>query len=411
MTTTYDPFLPADGADHHRSDAGRRAVGRADAPGRGGAGTRRADGSTGWAPPEPRRPESYREPEHYREPESYREPEPYRVAEPRWEPQPHGEPEPYRVAEPRWEPQPHGEPGPHRGPGPQRAAEPYREAPPQQHWHPEPASPPRWQTGAEAGSPARPELVPDPGPRRRGRAKPLLAVLVTVLSGVAGWQAYRIEQMHSDNAAMHTVLTAERDRTDRLERQLAGVFDPEAVSSKVLPSVFRVRAGDFTGTAFSVGAQARRGEANLFTNYHVVAEVWTDGGRTVSLERGETKIKATIVKVSKGKDLALLHADEEIAGLSTAATQVKPGQPVVVVGAPLGLDDTVTTGVISAWRPKDPDGPTIQFDAPINPGNSGGPVVNSVNQVVGLATAKAKDAEGIGLAIPIRTACETFDVC
>jgi putative serine protease PepD len=84
---------------------------------------------------------------------------------------------------------------------------------------------------------------------------------------------------------------------------------------------------------------------------------------------------------------------------------------VVVVGAPLGLDDTVTTGVISAWRPDDPDGPTIQFDAPINPGNSGGPVVNSSNQVVGLATAKAKDAEGIGLAIPIKTACETFNVC
>ena len=82
-----------------------------------------------------------------------------------------------------------------------------------------------------------------------------------------------------------------------------------------------------------------------------------------------------------------------------------------MVGAPLGLEDTVTTGVISAFRPKDPDGPTIQFDAPINPGNSGGPVVNSAKQVVGLATAKARDAEGIGLAIPIKTACDTFDVC
>jgi putative serine protease PepD len=84
---------------------------------------------------------------------------------------------------------------------------------------------------------------------------------------------------------------------------------------------------------------------------------------------------------------------------------------VVVVGAPLGLDDTVTSGVISAYRPDDPEGPTIQFDAAINPGNSGGPVVNSNNQVVGLATAKAKDAEGIGLAIPIKTACDTFAVC
>jgi putative serine protease PepD len=82
-----------------------------------------------------------------------------------------------------------------------------------------------------------------------------------------------------------------------------------------------------------------------------------------------------------------------------------------VVGAPLGLEDTVTTGVVSAYRQED-DGPTIQFDAPINPGNSGGPVVSADEEVLGLATAKAKDAEGIGLAIPIKTACDAFSgVC
>jgi putative serine protease PepD len=172
-----------------------------------------------------------------------------------------------------------------------------------------------------------------------------------------------------------------------------------------------VRAGDLTGTAFSVGRKAANGESNLFTNYHVVASVWTAGGKRVSLERGTARITATIEKVDKAKDLALLHADQEIAGLAMAGGEVKPGQQVVVVGAPLGLDDSVTTGVISAYRPDDRDGPTIQFDAPINPGNSGGPVVNASKRVVGVATAKAKDAEGIGLAIPIKTACDTFDVC
>ncbi|HEY0532941.1 MAG TPA: trypsin-like peptidase domain-containing protein, partial [Actinoplanes sp.] len=183
------------------------------------------------------------------------------------------------------------------------------------------------------------------------------------------------------------------------------------VSSKVLPSVFRVRAGDFTGTAFSVGDKAGSGKANLVTNYHVVAEIYTDGGRKVSLERGSTQIDATIVKVNKAKDLALLQANQGINPLGTSPGQVKPGQQVVVVGAPLGLDDTVTSGVISAYRPDDPDGTTIQFDAAINPGNSGGPLVNSDHEVVGVATAKAKDAEGIGLAIPIKTACDTFSIC
>jgi putative serine protease PepD len=219
------------------------------------------------------------------------------------------------------------------------------------------------------------------------------------------------------NAELAAGLATERDRaaaltdrTDRLEKQLAGVFDPEAISSAVLPSVFRVRAGDFTGTAFSVG-DAGRGKANLLTNFHVVQSVWESGRRRVVLERGKDEVSATIVKISRGKDLALLRADRDIKGLTPASADVKPGQQVLVVGAPLGLEDSVTTGVVSAYRPDDEDSQSIQFDAPINPGNSGGPVVNARDEVIGVATAKARDAEGIGLAVSIKTACATFDVC
>ncbi|MFF5293196.1 S1C family serine protease [Paractinoplanes globisporus] len=368
MTTTYDPFIPADGTDQHRYDGRRRAQERETGP--------------AWGA-EPRWEPQYQQPQ---QPQFQEYAEPHRPAEQRWDSEPPRE---------RWELEP----------------------PQQQRWEPEPTPHPRaWQTGTFP-------VAVEPEPERtrsrgvaplgaaRGKVKPLLAGLVAVLAVVAGWQAYRIESMSSSNASMQSVLAAERTRTDRLEKELAGVFDPEAVSSKVLPSVFRVRAGEFTGTAFSVGTKAANGQANLLTNYHVVAEVWTGGGKAVTLERGATKINATIVKVSKAKDLALLRANQEIAPLAASTAQVKPGQQVVVVGAPLGLDDTVTTGVISAYRPNDPDGPTIQFDAPINPGNSGGPVVNANNQVVGLATAKAKDAEGIGLAIPVKTACSTFSVC
>jgi putative serine protease PepD len=179
----------------------------------------------------------------------------------------------------------------------------------------------------------------------------------------------------------------------------------------VLPSVFRVRAGDVTGTAFSVGDKAADGKANLLTNYHVVEAVWESGRRRVTLERGKDQLTATIVTVSRGRDLALLRADRRVKGLTPARGDVKPGQQILVVGAPLGLEDSVTTGVVSPYRPDDQDAQSIQFDAPINPGNSGGPVVNAADQVVGVATAKARDAEGIGLAVSIRTACDTFDVC
>ena len=270
MTTTYDPFIPADGADQHRYDAPGRAESRADGPAWGG--------------------------------------------EQRWEPAPQWEPAPRRAepdrgwqSDPRWQ----------------------QEHQDQQRWEPEPARPPRWDGESAAAEPrwnaglTNPfPVMPEPEPSRgaaRGKAKPVLVGLVAVLVVVAGFQAYRIESMNTDNATMHTVLAAEKDRTDRLEQQLAGVFDPEAVSSKVLPSVFRVRAGDFTGTAFSVGQKADSGKSNLFTNYHVVAEVWTGGGKTVTLERGNTKINATIVKVNKAKDLALLRANQEIPPIGTAA--------------------------------------------------------------------------------------------
>lgn len=373
MTMTFEPFTPAGAPEQQRYDGRRRAEDRSAADGPWSEPPVTAD----WdAPPRPQR----------------------------WDP------EPRRPEPPRTEGWDTGrrrvvmdEPGGDRAP----AVEPRWDATPQPWDTGQPPAAP-WVSEAQWVSEAEPEPA---GRERGGRAKPLILGAVVLLLLVAGWQAYRIEGMSRHNAALASGLSAEKDRTDRLEKQLAGVFDPEGVSSSVLPSVFRVRAGDFTGTAFSVGDKAKGGESNLFTNYHVVAGVWSAGGRKVTLERGNTRINATIEKVSKGKDLALLRAEQEIAGLGAAKAQVKPGQQVVVVGAPLGLDDTVTTGVISAWRPDDPDGPTIQFDAPINPGNSGGPVVNANEQVVGVATAKAKDAEGIGLAIPIKTACETFSVC
>jgi putative serine protease PepD len=259
-------------------------------------------------------------------------------------------------------------------------------------------------------------LVAEPAPAQvvvkgRARTRILMMVLVLLLIGVSGWEAWRLDQMERRLDTASAALATMHSQGVAMEKELASVFDPQAVSSTVLPSVFRVRAGNFTGTAFSIGDKAADGQANLFTNFHVVQSVFDAGSKKVFLERGKTTINATIVKVDRDKDLALLRANKKIAGLSAATATVKPGQPVVVAGAPLGLDDTVTSGVVSAYRPDDEDGPVIQFDAAINPGNSGGPVVNANDEVVGLATAKARDAEGIGLAVPIKTACDTFKVC
>ena len=273
-----------------------------------------------------------------------------------------------------------------------------------------------------APAPAPPEAVTPTGPARR-RAPAGILLLIVALVGVVGLQAYQLgrlddrvsdadRQLVDATAADRAGVTALQARVAELETQAGRVFNSEAISTAVLPSVFRVRAGNFTGTAFAVGDRAESEQANLLTNFHVVESVWAAGDRAVSLERGGVEVSARIIAVDEGRDLAHLRVDRKITGLAAATRTVKSGQPIVVVGAPLGLEDSVTTGVVSAFRKeKDAGNTMIQFDAPINPGNSGGPVINAAKQVVGLATAKARDAEGIGLAIPIKTACDTFEVC
>ncbi|WDZ88065.1 S1C family serine protease [Micromonospora cathayae] len=300
---------------------------------------------------------------------------------------------------------------------------------PQQMFPPQSGQPadPRGWSGAPAGPPTP---VAGPGAAHPAATRPksgwlpraaLFLALVLVL--VSGVQAYQIHRLNSRLADTDRNMSAAQgddgvrldgleQRAEELEKQAGTVFNPESIAAAVLPSVFRVKAGQFTGTAFAVGKPNSEGGANLFTNYHVVESVWDSGGRQVFLERTDQRFPATIVKVDEENDIAHLRTSAKFTGLVTAPTPVKSGQQIVVVGAPLGLTDSVTTGVVSAFRKaENGSGDVIQFDAPINPGNSGGPVINGAKQVVGIATAKARDAEGIGLAVPIKTACDGFDIC
>ncbi|GIF66897.1 hypothetical protein Ais01nite_49320 [Asanoa ishikariensis] len=274
----------------------------------------------------------------------------------------------------------------------------------------------------ETGSGAPPAADTRKGEKRRWVVGATLG-LVVVLAGVVAYQAVRIEQLGDRLASNERVQADEQaqaagrfdgldGRATDLEKRLGAAFNPEAISSAALPSVFRVAAGDVTGTAFAVGKPASGGKTNMITNFHVVEDVYEAGGRQVFLERDSKRYAATIVAVNKAADVAHLRTSTKINGLVTAKGTVKSGQQIVVVGAPLGLSDSVTTGVVSAVRElPESNGPMIQFDAPINPGNSGGPVINSAKQVVGIATAKAQDAEGIGLAVPIKVACDAFKIC
>jgi putative serine protease PepD len=197
-----------------------------------------------------------------------------------------------------------------------------------------------------------------------------------------------------------------------LEKQSENTMDSAAVAKRVLPSIFQVVAGDYTGSSFAIG-KAPGGGTYLLTNNHVVQPLLNSGRRTVKLERGSSTFSATVTEHNSKLDVAVLECNQKFDNLSPVSSPVEPGEPVVVIGSPLGLNDSVTTGVVSAAQ-RDVPGSSekfIQFDAAINPGNSGGPVMNSKGEVVGIATEKARDAEGIGLAIPISVPCDKFSVC
>ncbi len=153
----------------------------------------------------------------------------------------------------------------------------------------------------------------------------------------------------------------------------------------------------------------------VMTNYHVVqgarrvqvVMASRPQGTSIVRPRGRT-LDATVVGVDEETDLALL----KVSGATFAqlplgdSDTLRPGQLVFAFGSPLGLDNTVTMGVVSAvGRQLEPDDPMvyIQTDAPINPGSSGGPLVNAQGQVVGINTlilSQGGGNEGLGFAAP-----------
>ncbi|MGK7932635.1 MAG: HhoA/HhoB/HtrA family serine endopeptidase [Microcystaceae cyanobacterium] len=159
-----------------------------------------------------------------------------------------------------------------------------------------------------------------------------------------------------------------------------------------------------TGSGFIVNEDGR-----ILTNAHVV-----DGADkvTVTLKDGRT-LEGTVIGSDPVTDVAVVKIDGE--NLPTVklgnAESLQVGEWAIAIGNPLGLDNTVTTGIISATgRSSSQIGvgdkriDFIQTDAAINPGNSGGPLLNAKGEVIGMNTAIIANAQGLGFAIPINKA-------
>jgi len=140
------------------------------------------------------------------------------------------------------------------------------------------------------------------------------------------------------------------------------------------------------------------GEGYILTNKHVVAEA---KAATIKLANGD-ELPAQLVAADSARDLLLLKVDRQHLPTVTFASsaKLKQGAEVAALGAPFGLSDTLTKGIVSSVS-RDIDGHKyVQIDAALNQGNSGGPIINEQGQVVGVATLVAKKAENMGFAIP-----------
>ncbi len=193
------------------------------------------------------------------------------------------------------------------------------------------------------------------------------------------------------------------------------------VVKDVLPSVVSITLTDSTGTVTGSGfVWDRRGD--IVTNNHVVREAVSGTPIEVSIAGGQPR-QATLVGRSPSYDLAVVKVDAS-ASLKPVrladSTTVQVGEQVLAIGSPLGLSQTVTSGIISAAkRPVTVGGASetafinaLQTDAAINPGNSGGPLVDLSGRVVGVNSAIATVGQasstdqsgniGVGFAIPMQ---------
>jgi putative serine protease PepD len=195
-----------------------------------------------------------------------------------------------------------------------------------------------------------------------------------------------------------------------------------SVANHVIPSVvtISVQSGAQGGTG---SGEVIRSDGYILTNNHVIAAAANSGTINVQFSDGTTA-PATLTGRDPQTDLAVIKVQPpkglKVIQMGTSST-LAVGQPVVVLGAPLGLTETVTSGIVSALDrtiqvPADNDTTAllvdaIQSDAAINPGNSGGAMVNCNDQLIGVpsagATVPSSSGEssggsiGLGFAIPV----------
>jgi Do/DeqQ family serine protease len=202
-------------------------------------------------------------------------------------------------------------------------------------------------------------------------------------------------------------IDSSRTVTQRIPEVFNDPFFRRFFGEEGLPPSSRVQQGIGSGVIIDASGL-------IITNAHVV-----EGADrvTVTLSDGRT-FEGRVLGGDRVTDVAVIKVEGDRLPTATLGNsdQIRPGEWAIAIGNPLGLNSTVTAGIISATGRSsaqvgipDQRASFIQTDAAINPGNSGGPLLNERGEVIGINTAIRANAQGLGFAIPINTAKRIAD--
>lgn len=275
-------------------------------------------------------------------------------------------------------------------------------------------------TGPYTQAPQQPAPPPPAAGPGRMPGRSALAVGAIALALVSGGIGGAVGAWSVRDASAPVVNSLDAPRPDTQTVAAAPEGSVQAVADKVVPSVVRIEVAGRTGAGEGSGV-VLSSDGLILTNNHVVAGGGQGAQLTVFFSDGSTA-PATVVGADAVSDIAVIRTEGrtdltpiELGGSENLAV----GQEVVAVGSPLGLQSTVTAGIVSALdRPVSTSGDNanqasvidaIQTDAAINPGNSGGALVDMEGRLVGINTAIAtaggqSGSIGLGFAIPVEQA-------
>jgi serine protease Do len=256
---------------------------------------------------------------------------------------------------------------------------------------------------ASAHGPVGSSRTPPPGSKRMPLTT--VAVAVAVFAGLGAWNRLRprlmdTQAMAATSIRSGTVVPVSATSTDRGpgDRPALGLTTRQ-IAERATPSTVSLRCRDSVGAGFFVSPDLLLSNAHVACSEDKLIRVLMAGGRELTaevVERDET-LDLAVFRIPGANVTPLPLGD---------ATRMGPGDKVVMIGSPRGLEFTVHEGIVSNAGRNYLGVAYLQIDANVNPGNSGGPLLDGQGRVVGIVSMMVGRSSGLGLVLPINYAYE-----